>query len=114
MLAIERLLEIEQLCTDLAERIHILDLDGETLRLVLFLRDGSNLRIAEQWRGDELKRYSYYWLTADNQLQIGWDNAPHHQRLSTHPHHRHVGGKDTIQPSHEHRLEDVLDYLRSH
>lgn len=113
MLATERLLEIERQCADLVERVQILDLDGETLRLVLFLRDGSNLRVTEQWQGDALKRYSYYWLTGENLLQIGWDNAPHHRKLATHPHHRHVGDKYMIEPSEEHRLEDVLEYLRS-
>lgn len=113
MLATERLLEIEQVCVDLAERIQILDLDGETLRIVLFLRDGSNLRVTEQWQSSELKRYSYYWLTADNRLQIGWDNAPHHHRISTYPHHRHMGDQNRIEPSQERCLEDVLGYLRS-
>jgi hypothetical protein len=32
----------------------------------------------------------YYWLTPDNQLKIGWDNAPHHVELENFPHHKHV------------------------
>jgi hypothetical protein len=78
MLATERLLEIEERFGAATERIVPLELDGQTLRLVLYLPDGTNLRLIEQWNGSVLERYSYYWLTATNELKIGWDNAPHH------------------------------------
>ena len=78
MLATERLVEIEVAFTDLVARIVVVELDGETLRLVIYLRDGSNLRVTEQWSGKKLKRYSYYWLSDEDLLKIGWDNAPHH------------------------------------
>ena len=108
MEATERLLEIEARCGDILERIVPLDLDGQTLRLILYLKDGTNLRLAEQWEGDVLVRYSYYWLTATNELKIGWDNAPHHTHLNTFPHHKHVGRQDNLQPSSETQLEAVL------
>ena len=113
MLAIERLVEIEELYGSQVQRIVPLELDGETLRLVLYLRDGTNLRIAEQWRGKNLERYSYYWLTAANALKIGWDNAPHHTRLSTFPHHKHIGAQENLQPSSETCLEDVMAVILS-
>lgn len=59
MNATERLLVIEQISADLAERIVPLELDGESLRVVLYLQDGNNLRITEQWQGQPLLRYSY-------------------------------------------------------
>ena len=49
MLATERLLEIETNFSELVERIVPGELDGETLRLVLYLKDGANLRVTEQW-----------------------------------------------------------------
>lgn len=97
MLATERLLEIETLFGDSAERIVPLELDGETLRLVVHLKDGTNLRVAEQWAGGVLERYSYYWLTSENLLKVGWDNAPHHTRVETYPHHKHVGNKENLK-----------------
>jgi hypothetical protein len=59
MWATERLLEIEQRFGPEIERIIPLDLDGQTLRLILYLPDGTNLRLTERWNGDVLERYSY-------------------------------------------------------
>ncbi|MBW1796058.1 MAG: hypothetical protein JRF30_03980 [Deltaproteobacteria bacterium] len=75
MLASERLLEIEEKFAEVIQRIVPLEMDGETLRLILYLNDGSNLRVTEQWAGKVLKRYSYYWLNPTDELKIGWDNA---------------------------------------
>jgi len=83
MLASERLLEIEEKFADDVQRIVPVEMDGETLRIILYLKDGTNLRVTEQWEGKILKRYSYYWLTHSNELQIGWDNAPHYTHLET-------------------------------
>ena len=108
MLATERVLDIEELCRGRVDRIVVVELDGETLRIIIHLKDGTNLRVTEQWRGTALERYSYYWLTSENQLKIGWDNAPHHTRITTHPHHRHIDQQKNIHPSHESNLEDVM------
>ena len=108
MQAIERLLEIEGSFGNRVERIVPLELDGETLRLILYLKDGTNLRVTEQWKGRNLKRYSYYWLSAADQIKTGWDNAPHHTRLKTHPHHKHVGNQKNLKPSSETKLEEVM------
>jgi hypothetical protein len=112
MLATERLLEIEQRFDTTITRIVPLELDGQTLRLILHLEDGTNLRLTEQWNGDQLERYSYYWLTSDNELKIGWDNAPHHTHLETFPHHKHVGHQANLQPSSETCLEEVMASIR--
>ena len=113
MRATERLLEIEQRFGSEIERIIPLDLDGQTLRLILYLQDGTNLRLTEQWNGEVLERYSYYWLTATNELKVGWDNAPHHTRLATFPHHKHIGRQHNIQPSTETRLEQVMTFIQT-
>jgi hypothetical protein len=47
MWATERLLEIEQRFGPEIERIIPLELDGPTLRLILYLQDGTNLRLTE-------------------------------------------------------------------
>lgn len=108
MLAHERLQEIELAFSDNVERIVLVEYDEEAIRLILFLQDGSNLRVTEQWQGSRLIRYSYYWLTADNRLITGWDNAAHHHHLPTHPHHKHIGQQANIQPSTETNLEAVM------
>ncbi len=115
MLATERLLEIEEALGEKVQSIVPLELDGETLRLILYLKDGTNLRVTEQWQGETLLRYSYYWLTPADGLKVGWDNAPHHARLKNFPHHKHVGRKENRQPSFETCLEEVMAViLRGH
>lgn len=108
MSATERLLDIATKFSESIKRIVPVELDGETLRLIIYLKDETNLRVAEQWSGSILERYSYYWLTPFNELKIGWDNAPHHTRLQTYPYHKHVDRKENLQPSSEMSLEEVM------
>jgi hypothetical protein len=108
MLATERLLEIEKKFSAVVESIVLIEIDEETLRLILYMKDGTNLRVAEQWKGKFLKRYSYYWLTPANELRVGWDNAPHHTHLEGFPHHKHMGRRENLQVSTETCLEDVM------
>jgi hypothetical protein len=108
MLAAKRLLEIEGTYGASVQSIVPLELDSETLRIILYLMDGTNLRVTEQWQGKKLLRYSYYWLTSANELKIGWDNAPHHTHLENFPHHKHIGCQENLQPSFETCLEDVV------
>jgi len=111
MLAIDRISEIEAKFKETVKRIVILEFDGEALRLILYLKDDTNVRVAEQWEGQTLKRYSYYWLTSANELKIGWDNAPHHTQMDTFPHHKHVEQQKNIQPSDETCLEEVVEVI---
>jgi hypothetical protein len=112
MLASERLLEIEEKFEAKVERIVPVELDEETLRVILYLKDGTNLRVAEQWAGKVLKRYSYYWLNPANELKVGWDNAPHHTQMESFPHHKHVGRQKNMQPSAETCLEEVMGVIQ--
>jgi len=111
VLATERLLDIRERFGSRVQRLVPLELDGETLRLVLYLEDGTNLRVTEQWDGPLLKRYSYYWLTDGNELKVGWDNAPHHVQLDNFPHHKHVGKQDNLCSSDETCLEKVMEVI---
>ena len=90
-----------------------LQLEDEYLKVVIHLVDGSNLRVTEEWEAGMLTNYSYYWLTYDNRLKIGWDNAPHHAELANFPHHKHVGQQTDRQPSAETSLETVMQVIIS-
>ena len=107
----ERIRQIESTYAHLIRNLLVLHLTEETFRLVLILNDGTSLRVAERWRGEALVRYSYYWLDAENQLKIGWDNAPHHEQLENFPHHKHSGEQARREPSYEMCLEDVMAVL---
>jgi len=76
------------------------------------LIDGSNIRIAEKWRDHQLIQYSYYWLDDENNLLIGWDNAPHHTQIATYPHHKHIQQQTEVYDSFEHDLNAVLEFIR--
>jgi hypothetical protein len=88
-----------------------LQIEDEYLKAVIYLVDGSNLRVVEDWEAGILVSYSYYWLTADNRLKIGWDNAPHHAELATFPHHKHVGEQTDRRSSDETSLEAVMQAI---
>jgi len=60
MLAIERILEIEAAFGEKIQGLVPLELDGESLRLIIYLKDGTNLRVTEQWSEKTLRRYNYY------------------------------------------------------
>jgi len=75
------------------------------------LIDGSNLRISEKWHKDQLVQYSYYWLDDENNLIIGWDNAPHHSQIETHPHHKHMQRQTEVHESYECDLNTILEFI---
>jgi hypothetical protein len=52
--------------------------------------------------------YSYHWQEENGTLLVRC-NAPHHRRLKTFPHHKHVG--EQILPSYEITLGDVMKYI---
>ena len=111
MLANERLIEIELKFEAIVQRFVFLEAEEETLRVILYLKDGTNIRVTEKWNYDILEKYSYYWLSSKNELIIGWDNAPHHTKIDTFPHHRHVGNQKKLHPSSETCLEEVIDFI---
>ncbi len=83
------------------------------MRFRLTLTDGSRLHVSEDWQSGALGAYSYYWLDPVDNLIIGWDNAPHHASISSHPHHKHITAQANRQPSTERTLEDVLTVIRT-
>lgn len=81
----------------------------EQFQAVAQLIDGSRLHINEVWIENELVKYAYYRLTPSGTVVQGWDNAPHHPEVATHPHHKHEN--DGIEESQVRCLDDVLMLL---
>ena len=52
--------------------------------------------------------YSYHWQDINNELITRWNNAPHHLKIKTHPHHKHV---PDVTESYESSIEDILKYI---
>jgi hypothetical protein len=70
-----------------------------TLKMRLTFLDGSVLHVTENHvRLTGKIDYAYQWQTAGYQLIHRWDNAEHHNHISTFPHHQHAGSEENVLP----------------
>lgn len=112
--ALERIAVLRSLASEIIAEIELLAASNPNLiRLRADLINSDKLHISEAWDEETLIRYAYYWLKQNDELRMGWDNAPHHPEVSTHPHHKHIASQEDIQPSEETNLEDVLRFIKS-
>jgi hypothetical protein len=51
-------------------------------------------------------KYRYHFMGEQEVMLSRYDNAPHHSRIASYPHHKHVG--DEVHESDEPSLADVL------
>jgi hypothetical protein len=59
-----------------------------------------------------LQKYSYTIIKQDKRI-IGWDNAPHHKHVKSHPHHFHTSdGKIASSKMKGNPTEDITTVLR--
>lgn len=111
--ALERIAILRNLASEIISEIELLAASNPNLiRLRADLINSDRLHISEAWDDETLIRYAYYWLKQNDELRVGWDNAPHHPEVSTHPHHKHIAAQENIQPSEETSLEDVLRFIK--
>ncbi len=111
--ALERIALLRNLASDIIAEIELLATSNPNLiRLKAELINTDRLHITEAWDEETIIRYAYYWLKQNGELITGWDNAPHHPKVSTHPHHKHVANQKDIQASEETKLEDVLNIIK--
>ncbi|MBI2333689.1 MAG: hypothetical protein HYU84_16315 [Chloroflexi bacterium] len=111
--ALQRIAVLRNLASEIIAEIELLAASNPNLiRLRADLFNSDKLHISEAWDEETLIRYAYYWLKQNDELRIGWDNAPHHPEVSTHPHHKHVSTQENLQVSEETSLEDVLRFIK--
>ncbi len=81
-------------------------------RYRLTLRDGGVLELFERFQVVEgrlqVAKYSFHWQDAAGQLRKRWDNAAHHPKVSTQPHHVHDGEEANVLPHGPIGAEEVL------
>ncbi|MCA9917901.1 MAG: hypothetical protein KC445_08120 [Anaerolineales bacterium] len=106
---LEKLRSRPKLIIAVASYDHRLKGAVEQYKAVVHLSDGSRLHINEVWLEGKLEKYAYYWLTPTGKILRGWDNAPHHPEIDSHPHHTHQA--DTVYSSKIRGLDDVLELL---
>lgn len=76
----------------------------------IYFADGSRLEFSEHVvleKGRLVKSKYRYQFVRDNVAIFRYDNAPHHEHITTHPHHKHVGTK--ILPSVAPEFRQALD-----
>lgn len=98
------------------QRLREYDVPGDrrTVRAELLFPDQSRLIAYEsRFYNTGRQKYSYQWMTADNELIHRWDNA-HEVPFPTSPHHQHVGSEKNVQPSEPMTLADVLAFIAQH
>jgi len=55
-------------------------------------------------------KYKYHFQTNDKKMIFRYDNAPHHQNVSTYPHHKHIGTE--IIESNEPGIQQILSEIK--
>jgi hypothetical protein len=87
---------------------------GQILRFraELTLTDNTILYVRETVLSASIRKYSYHWQDRHGKLIMRWDNAPDWD-VETFPHHVHAGKEDTVEPSFDRTLEQVLNIVRS-
>ena len=83
------------------------------LQLSANLQDDSRLELRDYLFADGSRKYAYQWMEADGTLRRRWDNAPHWPDVATAPHHVHLPGQETPEPSTVTNLEDLLCFIQS-
>lgn len=77
---------------------------------VIYFANGSRLEFSEfviiENRRPKKPEYRYQFVQ-NNVAVFRYDNAPHHEHITTHPHHKHVGAK--ILPAIEPDFSQVLN-----
>jgi len=77
----------------------------------VLLNNATELHIKDYLFLDGSRKYSYHWQDAHGNCIIRWDNAPHHQAVSTFPFHKHLGEQETIAESPPMKLMLALDEI---
>jgi hypothetical protein len=107
----QRINYIEVKCGAYLKNIFVEYITDETFKAILYLIDGTTLRVSERWKNHKLIRYSYFWLDENSNLKIGWDNALHHKNIENFPHHRHISAKENIEPSIKSSFDDIFEII---
>ena len=108
----DTLSKFQDIISSIDSLTHELTKQLEIYKCKIILIDGSNLRIFEKHAHGELVYYSYYWLSAFDDLIRGWDCAPHHHAIDNFPHHLHVGSQQSVLSSDIRNLNGVLTAIK--
>ena len=86
---------------------------GASYQLIatVYLSNQTELHVKDYLFLDGTRKYSYHWQDAQGNCIIRWDNAPHHQAITTFPFHKHFGEQEAITESPPVKLNAVLENI---
>ena len=77
--------------------------------------DGSTLQFLEliDRKDDEIIRpkYRFHFMDSADKMIFRYDNAPHHPKITTYPHHKHIRDEEKVIQSKEIGVRDVLSEI---
>jgi hypothetical protein len=112
MLLFEKLLPFESIIKKCNIKIDTIDSGLEHKKFEIIFIDNIVLHVNEVIIPEDFYfKYSYQWQNPNNQLIIRWDNAPHHPKIPTFPHHKHIQTDENVIESKETDLIAVLTYI---
>jgi hypothetical protein len=92
------------------QKFKIVDLSYH-LACTIEIKNQTKLFIKDYLFLDGSRKYSFHWQDANGNCIIRWDNAPHHQDVTTFPYHKHIGKEENVEESQPVKLETVMEYI---
>ena len=101
--------------SDWIERYEIQDFrqwnGGLYYKLKIVFHDQSIL-FAREYMDESERNYSFHWQDQNDALIMRWDNAPHHDKITTFPHHKH-DKKGSVTENIEITIKKVLKIIQA-
>jgi hypothetical protein len=73
--------------------------------------DKTRLFVRDYVFSDGTKKYSFHWQDIQGNCILRWDNAPHHQKVTTFPFHKHIGKSESVSESKPMKLDEALNHI---
>ena len=72
--------------------------------------NNNSILFAKEYLDNTERNYSFHWQDSYGNLLTRWDNAPHHKKIDTFPHHKHEKNKQ-ISNSFAISLNEVIEEI---
>lgn len=80
--------------------------NASSLAAEILFKNNCKLFVKDYIFLDGKRKYSYHLQNAKGNMIIRWDNSPHHEKILTFPHHKHM--KNKVLESKERSLLDIF------
>jgi hypothetical protein len=96
---------------------YLKEIDAGFIRIKIILKNNDILELSEYVQttnlGLEVKSYTFHWQDANGHLKKRWDNASHHLKIATYPHHLHDGNEGNIIESDAMNFKKIKNIIQN-